>query len=173
MGDTIHMMAIQGDEPRQLREISQGGGRGTRDYDQLENKPTIGGVTVEGDKTLTQYGLPAIPSKTSQLTNDSGFITLSDIPAIPSKTSQLTNDSGFITSADIPAIPTKVSQLTNDSGFVNASGAASAAPVQSVNGQTGAVTISVPTYTAGDGISIVNGVISVDYPDGDDIGDGG
>lgn len=43
------------------------------------------------------------------------------------------------------AIPTKTSDLTNDSGFVNASGAASAAPVQSVNGQTGAVTISVPS----------------------------
>ena len=38
-------------------------------------------------------------------------------------------------------IPTTTSDLTNDSGFVNASGAAAAAPVQSVNGQTGAVTI--------------------------------
>ena len=42
-------------------------------------------------------------------------------------------------------IPTKTSDLTNDSGFVNASGAASAAPVQSVNGSTGAVTINVPS----------------------------
>lgn len=54
----------------------------------------------------------SIPTKTSQLTNDSGYIT-SD--SIPTKTSQLTNDSGYITSADIP---TKTSQLTNDSGFV-------------------------------------------------------
>lgn len=46
-------------------------------------------------------------------------------------------------------IPTKTSDLTNDSGFVNASGAASAAPVQSVNGQTGAVTLSIPS-TASD-----------------------
>lgn len=36
-------------------------------------------------------------------------------------------------------IPTKTSDLTNDSGFVDASGASSAAPVQSVNGQTGNV----------------------------------
>lgn len=35
-----------------------------------------------------------IPTKTSQLTNDSGFITQVDLP---SKTSQLQNDSGFIT----------------------------------------------------------------------------
>lgn len=45
----------------------------------------------------------AVPTKTSELTNDSGFITASDIPTIPTKTSQLTNDSGFITAADIPS----------------------------------------------------------------------
>lgn len=38
-------------------------------------------------------------------------------------------------------VPQKTSDLTNDSGFVNASGAASAAPVQSVNGQTGTVVL--------------------------------
>ena len=59
----------------------------------------------------------AVPTKTSQLTNDSGFITASDIPTIPTATSQLTNDSGFITSSDIPTIPTKTSELTNDSSF--------------------------------------------------------
>jgi hypothetical protein len=49
---------------------------------------------------------------------------------------------------DLPntyTIPTKTSDLTNDSGFVNASGAASAAPVQSVNGQTGDVTVTGPS----------------------------
>ena len=46
---------------------------------------------------------------------------------------------------DDTPIPTKTSDLTNDSGFVNAAGAAAAAPVQSVNGQTGAVTVPVPT----------------------------
>jgi hypothetical protein len=56
-----------------------------------------------------------IPTKTSDLTNDSGFITAS---SLPTRTSQLTNDSGFITSGDIPTIPTKTSDLTNDSNFV-------------------------------------------------------
>ena len=37
--------------------------------------------------------------------------------SIPTKTSELTNDSGFITSANIP---TKTSDLTNDSGFITA-----------------------------------------------------
>lgn len=60
----------------------------------------------------------AIPTKTSQLTNDSGFITDEDLPAVPTKTSQLENDSGFITSEDLPTVPTKTSELENDSGFI-------------------------------------------------------
>lgn len=138
---------------------------------------------------------PSIPSKTSDLTNDSGFITgysetdpvftaspahgittsdisnwngksdfsgsyndLTNKPSIPTKVSDLTNDSGFITSytetdpvfsssaasgitsSDIsnwnnksdfsgsyndlsnkPSIPTATSDLTNDSGFIDSS----------------------------------------------------
>ena len=40
------------------------------------------------------------------------------------------------------AIPDSTSDLINDSGFVDAAGAAAAAPVQKVNGQTGTVTIN-------------------------------
>lgn len=47
-------------------------------------------------------GALIIPDKTSQLQNDSGYITENDIPTIPSKTSQLENDSGFITIEDVP-----------------------------------------------------------------------
>ena len=47
-----------------------------------------------------------------------------------------------------PAIPAKVSDLQNDSGFVNTAGAAAAAPVQSVNGQTGNVSLSAPDVGA-------------------------
>lgn len=54
---------------------------------------------------------------------------------IPTATSDLTNDSGFITNANIP---TRTSQLVNDSGFVNAQNI----PVQSVNGQTGTVNLT-------------------------------
>lgn len=53
-----------------------------------------------------------VPTKTSDLTNDSGYATTS---SIPTKTSDLTNDSGFITSANVPS---KTSDLTNDSGFI-------------------------------------------------------
>ena len=61
------------------------------------------------DSTQKDYikNKPMIPTKTSQLTNDSGFLISSDIkPMIPTKTSQLTNDSGFLISSDIkPMLP--------------------------------------------------------------------
>lgn len=34
-----------------------GGGTGTDDYEQLENKPSINGVTLQGDKTAEELGL--------------------------------------------------------------------------------------------------------------------
>lgn len=71
-----------------------------------------------------QTDIPDVPTKTSDLTNDSGFITSSAIPTVPTKTSDLTNDSGFITSAAIPTVPTKTSDLTNDSNFVKTTDAA-------------------------------------------------
>lgn len=63
---------------------------------------TVGGTELARTKD--------IPTKTSQLTNDSGF----PVGTIPSKVSQLSNDSGYITSS---SIPTKLSQLSNDVGY--------------------------------------------------------
>ena len=104
-----------------------------------------------------------IPSSTSDLVNDSGFITAAGAPvqsvngqtgtvtiSVPDSTSDLVNDSGFITAAGAPvqsvngqtgtvtiSVPDSTSDLVNDSGFITAAGA----PVQSVNGQTGAVVL--------------------------------
>lgn len=70
---------------------------------------------------------------------DGNYESLSNKPTIPTQTSQLENNSGFITTADVP---TKTSQLNNDSGFVDAAGASAVAPVQSVNAKTGAVVLT-------------------------------
>lgn len=95
----------------------------------IQNKPTIPAAQVNADWTASSgvaqiLNKPSIPLATSDLTNDSGYITASDVPAaqvnadwtassgvaeilhkptIPSATSDLTNDSGFITTSDVPA----------------------------------------------------------------------
>ena len=97
-----------------------------------------------------------IPDKTSQLDNDSGYITNSALTGyakkteIPTKTSELTNDSGYITNVALEPyaktvdIPTKTSQLNNDSGYITANDV----PVKSVDGATGnVVTNAVKTTT--------------------------
>lgn len=89
------MMAVEQPRPivMQTTEFVRGGG--SSDYDALTNKPSINGVTLDGDKSTAELGLPT-------------------------RTSDLENDSGFITSV----------------------------PVTSVNGQTGAVNIAVPSTAA-------------------------
>ena len=68
---------------------------------------------------------------------------LSIMKAVRENTGTLFGDETI--AIDAATIPTKTSDLTNDSGFVDSAGAASAAPVQSVNGQTGDVTLTIPS----------------------------
>ena len=127
----------------------------------------------------------AIPTKTSQLDNDSGFITSAPVTSVNTKTGAVTLSAsdvgaqptitvdGIIKSdgagnlsaqeivaaelVDLPTVPTKVSELDNDSGYITAV----QAPVQSVNGKTGAVTVrEVPAVTTADNgkfLRVVNG----------------
>lgn len=104
--------------------IEAGGGTGSGDVD-LSAYATRTWVQSQGYALAT-----AIPTKTSQLTNNSGFITSSSLTPyalkadVPTKTSQITNDSGFITPtalapyAKIADMPTKVSELDNDAGYL-------------------------------------------------------
>lgn len=81
------------------------------DYNtQVANKPSINNVMLKGNKTLHDLGIQPegdyatisdIPTKVSELQNDSGFITSS---ALPTKTSDLQNDSGFIDADDLPKL---------------------------------------------------------------------
>lgn len=107
------------------------------DYAKLTNKPSINGYTLEGNKTNAQLG---IPTKTSDITNDSGFVEdknyvhtdenftsaektklggISDgaeanVQANWSETDPM--EDSFIKNK--PTIPSKTSDLTNDSNYV-------------------------------------------------------
>ena len=156
------------------------------------------------DKTST------IPTKTSQLTNDNGFITSASLPTVnngtlkiqkngtdvetftanqsgdttanitvPTATSELTNDSGFITSASLPTVnngtlkiqkngtnvetftanqstnataniivPTKTSELTNDSGYTTNTGTVTQVKVGSTAYNPSSGVVSLPSYPA-------------------------
>ena len=80
---------------------------------------------------------------------------LPNTTVIPDKTSQLDNDSGYITNAALAPyakttdIPTKTSQFDNDSHYITAS----ESPVQSVNTKTGAVVLTQDDV--GDGTTYV------------------
>ena len=70
-------------------------------------RTNIGAGTSDFDGNYSSLsGAPAIPSKTSDLTNDgdgtSNFATLSDLPTVPSNVSAFNNDSGYITAESDP-----------------------------------------------------------------------
>ena len=98
----------------------------------------IAGITISAQNnsiTIAQLNNALnVPTKTSDLTNDSGYITQRDIPSVPEKISDLQNDSGFITARDIPTIPDSTSDLVNDSGFITISDVPTDA--DTVNGHT-------------------------------------
>ena len=104
-------------------------------YAKSEDVPSIEGLATEQwvtDKNyLTQHQdishlaeKSELPTKTSDLTNDSGFITINDVPevTVPTKTSELTNDSGFITIEDVPVLEIPDEYVTetelNDKGYL-------------------------------------------------------
>lgn len=102
----------------------------TGDYDDLTDKPDLSIYAESADlatvATTGSYAdltnTPSIPTATSDLTNDSNFITAAEAPVqdvtvngtsvlsngtatvtVPTATSDITNDSGYITIADVPA----------------------------------------------------------------------
>lgn len=88
-------------------------------------------VVTDASGNITTEAKPTIPTKVSQLTNDSGFLTSHqnisgklDKAQGSSNASKnvVTDSSGNITTEAKPTIPTKTSQLTNDSNFTTATG---------------------------------------------------
>lgn len=114
----------------------------------------------------------AIPTKTSQLNNDSGFITSAPVTSVNTKTGAVTlsasdvgaqptitvngiikgdgagnlsaQDTVAAELVDLPTVPTKVSELTNDANYITAA----QAPVQSVNNKIGAVSLTASDVSA-------------------------
>lgn len=89
---------------------------------------------LAGDVDLTLYLLKTDAESTyakisslSTVATSGSYNDLSNKPTIPTKVSDLTNDSGFVTSSDLSTyalkseIPVNTSELNNDSGFITSS----------------------------------------------------
>lgn len=153
------------------------GGSGTGDYDDLSNKPQIAGVTLSGNKSLADLGIAAA----------------SDIPTVPSAYTSTPADLGTASAgsstswakgdhvhkmpsaADVGAyalpsggIPKTDLATAVQTSLGKADTALQSAPVTSVNGQTGAVSLSIPTtasdvgaVAANQGVASANMVLTV------------
>lgn len=156
-GTTGQVLAKASDADYDTEWVNQSGG--TSDYTDLTNKPKINNVELNGNKSLADLGIviPTVPVQSVNSKTGSVNLTASDVGAIstevdptvpswakqPNKPVYTASEVGALPSTTV--IPTKTSQLQNDSGFITS------APVQSVNGQTGAVVIPVAT-TSADGL---------------------
>lgn len=112
---------------------ASGSASGTSNYEELENKPKINDVELNGNKTLDELGIniPTNSDFTLSGLKEKSYNSLSDkptIPTVPTNISAFNNDKGYITkdvddltnytkTSDLTPVPTKVSDLYNDSGF--------------------------------------------------------
>lgn len=144
-----------------------GGVADSVEWENVQNKPSVYPPSEHTHTTSEITDFPTIPTKTSDLTNDSGFITgytetdptvpshvknitssdisnwnsksnfsgnyndLNNKPTIPSKTSDLQNDSGFMTSytETDPTVPSWAKQSTKPSYTASEVGAMPASTV--------------------------------------------
>ena len=108
---------------------------GTTNYQELENKPKINDIELDGNKSLEELGIqpkgdyleeeedPTVPEFIKNITEDDisswnnksnfsgNYEDLNNLPIIPDKTSQLNNDSGFV---DEEYVKTKIENNTID-----------------------------------------------------------
>lgn len=123
-------------------------------------------LTVDDDGYIDVYTLglknEIVPTNVGAFTNDAGYITEEAIPTVPTKVSELQNDSNFITNSDIP---TNVSAFTNDAGYLteHQNLDAYATKTELATGLDG----KQATLTAGANITIENNVISASASGGE------
>lgn len=147
MVDNVTFNLVPNDEEEEFilefGELTNVGRGGTRDFNELENRPQYNGETMTGETNI-----PEVPSKVSDLDNDSGYQTGTEV-----QTAIETAIGGI-------EIPTKTSDLTNDgsdgtSTYVEADDLAEVATSGDYNDLSNKPTIPIDTtYSAGNAITI-------------------
>ena len=110
----------------------------------------------------TKADVSAIPAKTSELVNDSGFITSAPVASVNGQTGAVSLDASDVGALpDNTAIPSKTSDLTNDSGFITSAKFAVITCTLSATNSYGAYTALPSGFTYGNCV-----ILSVQVPDG-------
>ena len=159
---------------------SSGGGVGQVNWSDILNKPTFATVATSGSyNDLSDK--PTIPTKTSQLTNDSGFITSNALNGYATET--WVGQQGYLTSVawgditdkptlstvatsgsyndltDKPTIPTTTGELTNDSGFITSNALNGYATTSDVSTAISSQTKETWTFTLSDGSTTTKTIV--------------
>lgn len=90
---------------------------GVSNYADLSNKPRINNVELIGNKSLSDIGVQQTVISETEPMDDSVEVWIDpsgDVTTIPTKTSDLVNDSGFITEETDPTVPSHVKGITQD-----------------------------------------------------------
>ena len=158
-------------------------------YNSLENKPDLSGYALSSSlSTVATSGSyddlsnkPTIPTKTSQLTNDSGFVTSNALNGYATET--WVEQKGYLTSvawgditgkptlatvatsgsyndlSDKPTIPTTTNELTNDSGFITNAALTGYATTSDVSTAISSQTKETWTFTLSDGSTVTKSIV--------------
>ena len=129
-------------------------------------------TTYSSDKINTLLGGKANTSDLATVATTGSYTDLSNKPTIPTKVSELQNDSGYVAGSSLatvattgsysdlsnkPTIPTKVSELQNDSGYITGTNYYTKSEVDTaLSGKQ--TKLSIGEYTAQLNTSIWNGV---------------
>lgn len=109
------------DNDLQFESVQTVIGGGDINYNDLPNKPSINGVELVGNKTTEDLGIEAGKEVYIGIDEPSGEEVIwidpnGEADVIPTKTSQLVNDSGFIT--EIPNEYAKKTDIPDVSNFI-------------------------------------------------------
>lgn len=114
-----------------------------RQQSEINDSITTDHTTWSSDKISTQLSAKANSADLATVATTGAYANLTGTPTIPTKVSQLQNDSEYVPSSSLatvattgaysdltgtPTIPTKVSELQNDSGYITDSALSSYQP---------------------------------------------